>query len=82
MKTAISAILSLLLLVVIVMLPLILGMAIYRIYRYIKPLEEVQVNHITEIDKVGDRFFLKSLVIGWLVCGPAYYWMYQSGIFF
>ncbi len=81
MKTATSAIVTLLVLLVAFALPLLIGMAIYRGYRLLKPQAEVEVNHISDIDKIGDRFFLKSVIIGWLICGPVYYWLLTSEIF-
>ena len=82
-KTATEAIVSLIVIVIALMAPLLIGMGIYKIYRTIKPLPEVspdEIKLITDIDKVGDRFFLKSLSIGWALCGPFYYWFLTSDI--
>ncbi len=81
MKIAVEAILTLLVVVIALLAPLLIGMALYRGYRAIKPMEEVEVNHITDIDKVGDRFFLKSIIIGWAICGPIYYWLLNGDMF-
>jgi len=81
MRVAVEAILTLLVVVLALLAPLLIGMALYRGYRAIKPMEEVEIDHITDIDKVGDRFFLKSIVIGWAICGPIYYWLLYGEVF-
>ena len=76
-----EAILSVLVLVVVLIAPLLIGMGVYKLYRTLKPLPEIspdEIKLITDIDKVSDRFFLKSLVIGWVICGPFYYWIMMS----
>ncbi|MCW8878845.1 MAG: hypothetical protein OQK04_15060 [Kangiellaceae bacterium] len=83
-KTATEAIVSLIVIVITLMAPLLIGMGIYKFYRTIKPLPEVnpdEIKLITDIDKVSDRFFLKSLLIGWAICGPFYYWVMTSDMF-
>lgn len=73
MRTATEAIITLIVIIMALVLPLIIGMAIYKGYRILKPLPEVEFNHISDIDKIGDKFFLKSAMIGWIICGPIYW---------
>ncbi len=81
MKTTIEALATLFLIVVILLAPIAIGLLIYKVYRTIVPAKEIEVNSILDIDKVGDRFFIKSLIIGWTICAPIYYWFYTTQTF-
>lgn len=74
-----EALMTLLTVLAVMALPVAVGLGIYKGYRLLRPLPEVEeLNHFSDIDKIGDRAFLKSVVIGWLICGPFYYWLFST----
>lgn len=79
-KTSPDAWVFVLFVVAVIAIPIIVGMLLVKGYRKFKPFEEPQAsaNAIAAIDNVKHDSFFKVLIVGWLVCGPIFYFIYTS----
>jgi len=68
------------LIIIAVTLPVLVGLALVKIYRYFVPLDESDSMGIDDIIETNTDSFFKVLIVGWLVCAPFYYWVYEAGL--
>ena len=62
-------------------IPILIGWLAVKIYRIRRPFPKQEHLGLASIGQpTGDGFF-KVLLVGWIICGPIYYWLYSSGIF-
>ena len=78
-KTSPEAWMFLVFIICIVVAPILVGLAILKIYRTFRPLEEISsTNTFVAIHEANKDGFFKILIIGWCVCGPLFYYIYTT----
>lgn len=79
-RTSPEAWMFVLFVIAIIVLPIVVGMMLVKVYRQFKPLEEpkANTNAIAAMHSVNHDGFFKILFIGWVVCGPIFYFIYAT----
>ncbi len=64
-----------------IIIPVIVGLVAFAFYRKIRPWHEPSAeDSLTTIAVSHERGFLKSLLAGWLICGPVYVWLFAADV--
>lgn len=69
---------ALFLLIVLVILPLFVGIAVMKIFRYFRPLKKSAPQSLIDIGKKEGDPFVFSVIAGWGICAPFYYFLYDT----
>lgn len=63
--------------ILMVALPVVTGILIFRAFRSYRPLEEPEEVSLANLGECNEDGFFKKYVVGWLVCGPIFYLVYN-----
>lgn len=76
-KTSPEAWMFVLFVVAIIVIPIFVGIALVKLYRKFRPMEQFEGNAMAAAYNNNHDGFFKILIVGWLVCGPIFYLVYS-----
>lgn len=64
-----------------VALPAAVGFGVVTLYRRFRPIEKEEVVSLATLGNNKKDGFFTFLVVGWVICGPIFYWLYSLKLF-
>lgn len=62
----------------IVLIPALVGFLVIKLYRIRNPIKVVETNTLAALHQKTHDSFFSILLVGWVICGPMFYWVYST----
>lgn len=79
-KSSPEALLAITTIILLTVIPILVGWVLVKVYRVFRPFPKQELSGLASIGVQEKDSFFKFVLVGWIVCGPIYYWAYSSGV--